>query len=92
MNLLAFLREIRTTCLSDGVKLYLKFVYFSFRGRRKFELGHTEYLNLGKGLQFRKTSLFTTVPISSNGRLDQRAWFKKDILEDCFESGVHTLR
>ena len=24
--------------------------------------------------------------------LDQRAWFKNDILEDLFGSGVHTLR
>ena len=35
----------------------------------------------GKYLQFRKKSLFTTVLITNNGRLDQRAWFKKEILE-----------
>ena len=37
-------------------------------------------------------SSFTTVLTSSNGRLDQRAWFKNDMLEDCFERDVHTLR
>ena len=46
----------------------------------------------GKDPQFLKISLFTTVLISNHGRLDQRAWFKNDILEDFFESGVHTLR
>ena len=30
--------------------------------------------------------------MTNNGRLDQRAWFKNDILEDFCESGVHTLR
>ena len=30
--------------------------------------------------------------VTDNGRLDQRAWFKNDILEVFFESGVHTLR
>ena len=30
--------------------------------------------------------------MTNNGRLDQRAWCKNDIVEDFFESGVHTLR
>ena len=32
--------------------------------------------------------------MTNNGRLDQRAWFKNDILEDFFETinSVHTLR
>ena len=46
----------------------------------------------GKDLQFRKKLLFTTALITSNGRLDQRAWFKNDIWEDILSSGVHTLR
>ena len=50
------------------------------------------YLKLGKDLQFRKTSLFITILITSNGRLDQRAWFKNDILEHFFENSAHTLR
>ena len=49
---------------------------------------------VGKGSSIKKTSLCITVLITSNGRLDQRAWFKNDILEDFFSrlSGVHTLR
>ena len=46
----------------------------------------------GKDLQFCFFSLFTTVRITNNARLDQRAWFKNDILKDFFGSGVHTLR
>ena len=30
--------------------------------------------------------------MTNNGRLDQRAWCKNDIVEDFFESGVYTLR
>ena len=47
---------------------------------------------LDKDLQFRTKTLFTTVQITNNGRLDQRLLFKNDILKDYFESGVHTLR
>ena len=46
----------------------------------------------GKDLQFILFSVFTTVLITNNGRLDQRVWFKNDILEDFFDSGLHTLR
>ena len=46
---------------------------------------------IGQG-SFGKKSLFITVLITRNGRLDQRAWLKNDVLEDFFESDVHTLR
>ena len=39
----------------------------------------------GKDLHFTFFSLFITVLITNNGRLDQRAWFKNDILEDFLE-------
>ena len=55
MNLLAFLREKRTTRLSDGAKLYLKFGLLLFSWAK--EVRARTYLNLGKGLQFWKTSL-----------------------------------
>ena len=67
-NLLDFLREKRTTCLSVGVKLYLK-VRLLFSCVK--EVRARTYLKLGKDLQFRKTSLLTrTVLITSNGRLE----------------------
>ena len=93
-NLLAFLWQKRTTCLSVGVKLYLKVLLLLFSCAKKVRA--RTYLKLGQGLHIKKTSLCTTVPITSNGRLGQRAWFKNDMKN--FEvffgslSGVHTLR
>ena len=72
-NLVAFLREKRTTCLSVGVKLCLKDGLLLFSCSK--EVRARRYLKLGKDLQLRKTLLFTTVLITSNGRLDQRVWF-----------------
>ena len=89
-NLVTFLREKRTRCLSVGVKLYLKVRLLLFSCAK--EVRARTCLKLGKDPEFRKTSLFTIVLITSNGRLDQRAWFENDILEVFFESGVHTLR
>ena len=37
---------------------------------------------IGQGSSIQKKSLFTTVLITNNGRLDQRAWLRNDILED----------
>ena len=72
-NLLAFLRENRTTCVTLCVKLDLEIRLHPFscaeEGRAR------TYLKLGKDLQFWKPSLVTTVLIISNGRLDQRGWF-----------------
>ena len=58
------------------------FVKFWFREQTK----------IGQRSSIYKKSLFTTVLITNNGHLDQRTWFKNDILEDFLESGVHTLR
>ena len=64
----------------NGVKLYLKVRLLLFSCAK--EVRARTYLKLGKDLQFRKTSLFTTVLVTSNGRLDQRSRFYNDILED----------
>ena len=52
-----------------------------------------EQTKIGQGSSIYHFSLFTTVPITNNGRLDQPAWIKNNMLEDWLdESGVHTLR
>ena len=91
-NLLTFLRERRITRFSIGVKLYPKVRLLLFWCAMEVRAINMTYLKLGKCLEFRKTLLFTTVPITSNGRLDERAWFKNGILQEFFEGGVHTLR
>ena len=60
------------------------FVNVSFRDQNIIGQGSSNRIKIAKKNK--------TVLITNNGRLDQRARFENVIVEDYFESGVHTLR